>query len=1085
MAVHTEGAFEQHIADYLVEHGGYVLRLDADYDRKRAILPADVLAYIESTQKPAWDKLKDIHKDKLAEVFLAELCKVMDRDGSLSVLRKGVKFYGKTILLARFAPSHGLNPQVQAEYDANRLAVVRQVHYDLNNENSIDLVLFCNGIPILTAELKNQMTGQRACEHAVNQYKFDRDAKAPLLRFKQRALAHFAIDPDEAWMTTKLQGAATTFLPFNKGNGTAAGNPPVEGKHRTHYVWEQVWQRDSMLDIIAGFLHLEVKEKDDKKTGKKVRTETMVFPRFHQFDAVHRLIDAARTNGSGKNYLVQHSAGSGKSNTIAWVAHRLASLHGADDKKVYDSVIVITDRRVLDKQLRDTIYQFEHKQGVVEKIDKNSEQLAHALSSGTPIIITTLHKFGFVQDKIGKLPQRKYAIIVDEAHSSQSGEMAVNLKEVLADPTLADTVKPDNDDLSTPDQLAMRAALVRGPQANMSFFAFTATPKFKTLEVFGHHGPDGLPAPFHLYSMRQAIEEHFILDVLRGYTTYKRYFKLVKAVSEDPELDKNKAAKALARFVSLHPTVISQKTEIIIEHFRACVMKEIGGQAKAMVVTGSRLAAVKYKQSFDKYLAEKGYADVTCLVAFSGEVADDVTAGVKYTEVEMNHGIKELELPDVFGGDGYNVLVVAEKFQTGFDQPLLSAMYVDKRLAGIQAVQTLSRLNRTCPGKDKTFVLDFVNEADEIEKAFQQFYEQAVTDQAVDPQRMYDLESQLDAAGVYLSAEVDKFAKVFFQPKNAQAPLANAQLNAAVDPAVDRFKALEPEAQEAFRGTLIAFKSLYGFVAQIVPFQDAGLEKLYAYGRMLLRKLPRPPDGGPLDLDDDVALYSLALKKTADADIPLKPGEVQPLTGPTATGTGTAKSDKEKLSNIIEQINLRFATDFDAQDLVDGVTEQLVADKAVQQAAAVNDKANFTIEFSRKLDDALVERHGKHAEFIERVFGDDALGKMFRALMLETVYGRLKAKPTELEVHSHMAARDPEPRVRKTTGVCGGAARIRDTRIPVWTLVQYRRLGLDDAGIMQAFPQMDEEDLAAAWAYAQAHVVEIDQDIADNAEITA
>lgn len=443
----------------------------------------------------------------------------------------------------------------------------------------------------------------------------------------------------------------------------------------------------------------------------------------------------------------------------------MASLHGADDKKVYDSVIVITDRKVLDRQLQDTIYQFEHKNGVVEKIDKNSQQLADAIESGTPIIITTLHKFGFIQAKIGKLPDRNYAIIVDEAHSSQSGEMAVSLKEVLADPKLMDAIKPDEDDLSMPDQMALRAALLRGPQPNMSFFAFTATPKLKTMELFGHKGPDGKPAPFHLYSMRQAIEEGFILDVLKGYTTYKRYFKLVKAVSDDPELDKNKAAKALARFVNLHPTNIAQKTEIIIEHFRACVMGCLDGNGKAMVVTGSRLAAVRYKQSFDKYLAEKGYADVKCLVAFSGEVPDDLAPAVRYTEVDLNKGIKEAELPDVFGGDDYNVLVVAEKFQTGFDQPLLCAMYVDKRLAGIQAVQTLSRLNRIAPGKETTFVLDFVNKADEIQKAFQQFYELAVTDEAVDPQRMYELEAQLDGAGVYLSAEVDKFAKVFFLPK--------------------------------------------------------------------------------------------------------------------------------------------------------------------------------------------------------------------------------------------------------------------------------------------------------------------------------
>ena len=557
---------------------------------------------------------------------------------------------------------------------------------------------------------------------------------------------------------------------------------------------------------------------------------------------------------------------------------------------------MLTDRRVLDQQLQNTIYQFDHKQGVVQKIDKHSDQLAAALETGTPIIISTIHKFGFIQDKVGQLPYRRYAILVDEAHSSQSGEMAATVKELLADSSLEDRLAQEQEgrgdgpdegrdeasELSTPDQLALRKALIRGPQPNLSFFAFTATPKFKTLEMFGHKGPDGKPAPFHLYSMRQAIEERFILDVLRGYTTYKRFFKLAKAIADDPELDKRKASSALARFVNLHPTNIAQKTEIIIEHFRSTVARQLGGKAKAMVVTGSRLQAVKYKLSFDGYIQEKGYQDIRCLVAFSGEVTDDKAPSATYTEVQMNGGLKEAELPDKFASNAYNVLLVANKYQTGFDQPLLCAMYVDKRLSGIQAVQTLSRLNRMAPGKEHTFVLDFVNERDDILASFQDYYEVTSTADEVDPQRLHELQHDLVQAQVFTESEVDGFASVFYQLPGHVNALSHAKLNAWVDPAVDRFRALgdgdsrdeRKELQEGFRGRLVAYRNLYGFLSQVVPFQDPDLEKLYAFGRMLLKKLPRPDGSGPMELDEDVFLVpgSLRLERQDGDGTGLTPG---------------------------------------------------------------------------------------------------------------------------------------------------------------------------------------------------------------------
>ena len=589
LGIHTEHTFEAEIEAHLLAHG-YEGAASIDFDRGKALFPQLVIDFVKITQPKVWEKLGTIHKDKLDALFIQEVCKVMDQRGSLVALRHGFMFSGKKIRLAFFKPGHQKNPDLWTRYGQNRLSVVRQLRYDPKNDNELDLVLCLNGVPVVTCELKNAMTGQKA-GHAKQQYKTDRDPKAPIFAFKKRALVHFAVDADEAWMATQLQGVKTWFLPFNRGHHNGAGNPPVESKHRTSYLWEQIWERESLLDIVGGFLHLQKESGTDPNTGKEWSKEAMIFPRFHQLDCVRKLEAGSRMNGAGTNYLVQHSAGSGKSNSIAWLAYRLASLHDADDNKVYHSVVVLTDRRVLDQQLQKIIYQLDHKDGVVEKIDKNSDQLATALATGTPIIISTIHKFGFIQDKMGALPDRRYAIIVDEAHSSQSGDMAATVKELLADSTLDEKVTEAKveEELSTPDQLALRKALIRGPQPNMSFFAFTATPKFKTLEMFGHKGPDGSPAPFHLYSMRQAIEEKFILDVLLGYTTYKRFFKLAKAVADDPHLDKKKASSALARFVNLHPTNIAQKTEIIIEHFRSTVVHQLGGKAKAMVVMGSRL----------------------------------------------------------------------------------------------------------------------------------------------------------------------------------------------------------------------------------------------------------------------------------------------------------------------------------------------------------------------------------------------------------------------------------------------------------------------------------------------------------------
>ena len=994
---HTEEAFEALIEAHLLAEGGYVAAPPTEYARNLALLPDTVLGFLEATQPKAWGQLSALHGAQLRSKLLAALAKKLDQVGTLEVLRRGFKFYGQRLQLAYFEPGAQHDPGAWELFEANRLTVVRQLRYDPANENELDLTLFVNGLPIATIELKNAMTGQKAAQGR-RQYREFRDPKAPVFAWgpkgPKRALVHFAVDTDEVYMTTRLARSSTLFLPFNRGNSLGAGNPPVEDKHRTSYLWEEVLERRSLLDILARFLHVQVKESKDPDTGRTTKRRTMIFPRYHQLDCVRKLVAASRDKGTGENYLVHHSAGSGKSNSIAWLAHRLSNLHNADGEKVYHTVIVITDRRVLDQQLQDTIYQFDHTPGVVERIDKHSNQLAEALESGAPIIISTIHKFGFIQDKIESLPNRRYAVIVDEAHSSQTGEMAVAMKEALSDDSIEQRLEEAGEDLDATEALALRAALFRGPQANLSFFAFTATPKYKTLEMFGHRDESGKPAPFHLYSMRQATEESFILDVLKGYTTYRQFYELQKAVADDPELDKRRAASALAKFVNLHPSNIAQKVEVIVEHFRSCVAGLLGGKAKAMVVTDSRLAAVRYKRAMDTYIASKGYRELGCLVAFSGEVKDPDFPETPFTEPGMNDGIKETELSGKFASAAYQVLIVANKYQTGFDQPLLCAMYVDRRLAGIQAVQTLSRLNRMCAGKEKTFVLDFRNEREEVLAAFQDYYETTGVEEVVDPQRLYELETELESAQLWTHSEVDAFAAVFFKLPADKSPEDHGPLNAWLDPAVDRFKAWAEEGeagearQEQLRGQLAAFRNLYSFLGQIVPFHDPDLEKLYAFVRMLIKKLPRPEGPPPWDPGEDVILKDLRLKKEEEDDLELAKGESGELPAPSATGTGGASQVHERLSTIIQRLNERFGLDIpeDAQHLVDGLTTSLADDAQVRQSARVNDRANFGIDLIPKLKDRLISHHSSNSDFVDQVLGNEEVWKSFGAMMAEQVY---------------------------------------------------------------------------------------------------
>ncbi len=978
--------FEDAIEHYLLANQ-YVQGVCADFDPVLCLEKERFIDFVQATQANTWQALEVIHGAETANMVVADLRKHINTQGVLKVIREGFKCYGKKIKVAYFLPNNQLNDDTLALYAKNVLSVTRQLYFSGNDNKSLDMVLFLNGIPVVTLELKNQFTGQSTTD-SIKQYKNDRDPNEPIFQFKRGALVHFAVDTDLAFMATRLSGKQTFFLPFNLGFNEGAGNPPAQGDdYRTAYLWREVLQRDSLLDILNRFMHLQIDEKKILKDGaiKKIKKETMIFPRYHQLDVVRRLVAHSKVVGAGHNYLVQHSAGSGKSNSIAWLAHRLSSLHNEADEKIFHSVVVITDRKVLDQQLQDTIFQFDHKQGVVQKIDEDTRQLVKALAGGTPIIITTVQKFPFVSETLEKLHKeegdsvaaidtknKRFAVIVDEAHSSQSGETAMDMKEVLNKEGVTEKARQYIAEHGDEDEgEVIRAMLRRGKQENLSFYAFTATPKYKTMKVFDEPGINGEP-PFHHYSMRQAIEENFILDVLANYTTYKTYYQITQTAEDDPHVDRKKAAKALARFLTLHEYNIAQKTEVMVEHFRTHVRHKIGQRAKAMVVTESRLHAVRYKQAFDKYIGDKGYTDVRSLVAFSGSVDDPELPGVSYTEVSMNNGISEKGLPEAFGTEQYQVLLVAEKYQTGFDQPLLHTMYVDKKLSGIQAVQTLSRLNRTAPGKDDTFVLDFRNTQAEIYAAFKDFYEVTRAEKLTDPHHLYRLQGQIDEHQVIHDDEVGQFCAVYFLSKRRQSVHDHAKMNNIIDLAVERYKALAEDAQADFKGLLVNFRNMYGFLSQVMPYQDSDLEKLYTYLRFLLTKLPRDASGPGYKVDGDVELEYYRLQKISEGSIKLGNGEAGELKGPSDVGTGRTEVDEAPLSELIKALNERFGTDFTEADRLffEQIEEEAFEDSGLKEAAAANNFGDFTSILAKAFEGILIDRMEGNEEIFERLMGD-------------------------------------------------------------------------------------------------------------------
>ncbi len=995
-----EKQFEADVVDALTTTGGYSAGVNQFYDVALGFDSSELFAFIGSTQGSIWNELIVRHGGDLDETqirFKNRLVGELDKRGTLDVLRRGVEDQGLRFELAYFRPAHAKNPELVEAYGKNRLTVLRQLRYSAKHGNSVDLCLFVNGLPVATAELKHHLNGQTV-DDAIIQYRNDRDPKDLLFR---RTLVHFAVDTRLAYMTTRLEGAQTAFLPFNLGSAPGElscgeGNPPNPDGYATAYLWERIWSYDGWLDILGRFVELVT----EPSSGKTAARTTVIFPRFHQWDAVTRLANDAREKGAGQSYLVQHSAGSGKSNSIGWLAHRLSLLHNDSDTKVFDKVIVVTDRRALDRQLRTTVAQFESVPGTIVTVEEGrgskSEQLAVALGGKAQIVTVTLETFPYVIAKLDDLglASQRFAVIVDEAHSSQTGDAAAALKQALG--ATAKDLPKDGDEIDAEAALAAIVA-ARGRQPNLSFFAFTATPKDRTVELFGMPGPDGVKRPFHLYTMRQAIEEGFILDVLANYTTYATYFRLATRDGGETEVEVGKAGSAIRRFIWQHPQMIKQKAAIIVEHFRAHTARALGGRAKAMVVTESRAAAVRYKQAIDHHIATQHYTDIRALVAFSGELTDD--QGERVTESILNE-FPESQTAMRFKGAApyspgeFHILIVAEKFQTGFDEPYLHTMFVDKKLSGLNAVQTLSRLNRSAPGKTETFVLDFRNETDEIRAAFQRYYE-AVIVEPTDANVLYDLRARIMGAGILAPTEITKAAEAYFGVDPAKRDLK--VIHASLDPAVVRFADLDVDVQEAFKDAVDQFVRAYAFLSQVMPFTDAELEKVYVYVKAL-RTLLRDAASGGLDLGDELVLTHLRLERHNPADLELQPEAITPSTVFIGEGTGAGhESRHDTLAEIIAEINERFGTDLDERDQleVEKVQRTLNADEELKTFANANPIDNFALEFSAKFKNAILDTEAHTQRLYQLLLTNPELAKVIEADVMRTTYQSLREEPED------------------------------------------------------------------------------------------
>ena len=1025
MSVHLESAFEREICEHLGSHGWLYEDKTADqYDRKLALYPPDLIAWLEESQKELWETYQQKNGSKAEASLLQRIREQLDQQGTLDLLRNGIEVMGlpKALKLAEFKPALGLNPDILARYNANRLRVVRQVRYSLHNENCIDLVLFLNGIPVATVELKTDNT--QCIDDAVWQYKADRlpqlagKTPEPLLSFPSGALVHFAVSNREVRMTTKLAGPATVFLPFNKGSdpggkNCGAGNPVPDGPgYPTDYLWQEVWERESWLEILGRYCIAE--------RNKKKQISRILFPRYHQLVVTRLLQDAVRSEGPGQKYLIQHSAGSGKTNSIAWTAHFFSELHDADNKKVFDSVLVVSDRNVIDTQLQEALESFERKKGVVASITSEegskSGKLAQALSGDKKVVVCTIQTFPFALESVRELTAtegKRFAVIADEAHSSQTGQAAEKLKKVLSASEAADLA--DGGEVGMDEVLAAQMA-DRVKENGITYVAFTATPKAKTLELFGRRpkpnepaGDGNLPEPFHVYSMRQAIEEGFILDVLQNYTSYSMAFRLAQDGQSvgDEEVERSAAKKKLMGWVKLHPHNIAQKVQIIVEHFLKFVSPLLDGKAKAMVVVGSRKEAVRWKLAIDKYIREQGYPLGT-LVAFSGEVKDDESGPEPFTERSstLNPGLKG-DIREAFKGDEFQILLVANKFQTGFDQPLLCGMYVDRRLSGIQAVQTLSRLNRCHPGKTTTYVVDFANEPDDILASFKAYYETAELAEATDPQLILNLKAKLDSQGHYDEFEIDRVVKVLLDPNGKQSeligalePIAQRLMHAykearlakrnaeeVNDPDAAKTAKDELDALTLFRSDMGTYVRIYTFLCQIFDYGNTALEKRAMVFKRLLPLLEFEREIPTVDLSK-VVLTHHTLRNKGQKKLDLAQGESVLLTGLAPGGGSVQDKDKALLSEIIAKLNDLFTGDLTEEDKVTYVRAvirgKLLESTTLQQQAAANSKEQFgsSPDLGTALMDAIITALDAHQTMSSQALGSESIRNGMKDVLL-------------------------------------------------------------------------------------------------------
>ena len=906
---------------------------------------------LSNTQPEEYQKLERQYGTETPAKLLDRVSKQIERRGVLDVLRKGVKDRGCNFNLTYFRPSSGMNPDHQKLYAQNRFSLIRQLKYSQQNEKSVDMALFLNGLPLVTMELKNSLTGQTVTD-AEKQYRTDRDPREPLFQFR-RCLVHFAVGNEKVSMTTQLQRGETRFFPFNKG----IENPVNPDGHKTTYLWEDILQPDNLMELMDNFIHeQETTEKAyDPDIGgvRDVKGRVLVFPRYHQLDVIRRLKGAIVADGVGHNYLIQHTTGSGKSNSIAWLAHLLTHLYRSptDTKRIFDSVIVVTDRRVLDKQLQDTIKQVEQVDGVVHPVDATSAQLRGYLESGKDIIISTIQKFSVIAEEIGKLKSKTFAVIIDEAHSSQSGESARNLRVSLSQGIEGEVTEDNADEVSDIDAQILEEMEQRRMQDHISYFGFSGTPKNKTLELFGRKDEDGKFIPFHVYSMRQSISEGFTLDVLQNYTTFKRYFELIKSVPEDREYEKARTLRALTNYVDLQRHSIETKTRIILEHFTARTAKTIEGNGRAMLVTPSRLHCVRYKQEFDRQMREMGL-DYGCLVAFSGTV-HDTDSEQDYTEDGMNGLPPRVLIADSFKSPEYRILIVSNKFQTGFDEPMLQTMYVDKRLDGLQCVQSLSRLNRVATGKTDTLVLDFVNEPEQVQEAFQGYYQTTTLAEETDPNRLYDLQSQLDGFDLYDEDTIDRFCRIFYGSNEP-----DEFLQGILDSVVEKWSDLEMNEREEFRSTLQSYIRLYGYISQLITFTDVALEKLYIFGRSLNKKLPKRDHPDLHDVLASVDLDSFRLQRTHDSlqlSLEAQDSEVEGIGSDVAT---IREPEQDFLSHIIQALNDAYQTDFTMEDKVDIETIHRKVhenDELRQVIEGDNTDTNKRYKFDQVIDEILLD----------------------------------------------------------------------------------------------------------------------------------